>query len=515
MKLLSVCLTNHDANMTYFDGTALHYNKAERSKGVKRFWYDKIDAWKDDVKSLWNINLSDIDQIVLQIENGIQYQINDKITSQSRNDFQKLWNGDINHFKLGLEFGDFIGVDYEKLYAISHYYAHALSVHSISDEKPDVYIIVDCYGDGVRSWSVYRDDTLVDKGIFSDNSLGEEINNMGRRLGVYASHDVEIAGKVMGLQSYGRIDKAYLKQSKQYDMWSVKDLYSFDRYTEYKGDPLLANYTALDWARTVHHQSAELLINFFKKYAKPEETIFYSGGVAQNVIWNTELRKHFPKLIIPPHSSDEGISIGGMEWLLRKNNIPSVKLKDFPYSQSDVGTDSVTKETILHAAKLLAEGKTVGWYQNHGEIGPRALGNRSILMDPRIVSGKKHINEIKRRENYRPFGASVLKNKAEDYFYIDGEDQFMLFTSQVKDDKLESITHVDGTCRVQTVDEKNLSFKLLLEEFYKLTGCPVLLNTSLNLAGQSLAGDTETALSILSNTKLDCLFVGNNYHSKE
>lgn len=515
MKFLSVCFTNHDANMSYYDGETLHYHKSERTNGIKRYWYSDLWSWKYDAKKLWGIDANDVDEIVLQIENGAWDNIKHLVTEQGHQSINELWTGETNTIKLTPEFANITGINPDKLYAISHYYAHALSTHVITDKQPDVYIVVDCYGDGERSWSIYRGDKLIDKGLWHLNSIGEEINNMGRRLNVRADHDVEIAGKVMGLQSYGLIDNDYLVQSMRYDMWSIKDLYSFDRYVEYKGDPLVAEYTALDWARTVHHQSAKVLVNFFKKYAQPEETIFYSGGVAQNVIWNTELRRHFPNLIIPPHSSDEGISLGGIEWMRRKNNLPPIKLNNFPYSQTDVGTDNVSDDAIKLAAQVLANGKTIGWYQGHGEIGPRALGNRSILMDPRIPNGKAHINEIKRRENYRPFGASVLKEHAKDWFYIDGDDPYMLFTAQVKSDKLQSITHVDRTCRVQTVEDRNPVFKKLLEEFYNLTGCPVLLNTSLNLAGQALAGYPETALQILTSTKLDYLFVGNQYFNKE
>ena len=266
MRFLSVCFANHDANISYFDGETLHYAKTERVKSIKRHWYSDLWSWKYDVKRIWGINVNDVDHISLQIENGIWNSIENLVSNETKNDFNDLWQGNKHYFNLGPEFELLTGIDHRKLSVISHYYAHALSVHCITDKNPDVYIVLDCYGDGVRSWSVYRDDKLVDKGIFCDNSLGEEINNMGRRLKVQAHHDVEIAGKVMGLQSYGRIDSDYLKQSKQYNMWQVRDLYSFDRYAEYKGDPLVAEYTALNWARTVHHQTEYMLVDFFKEY---------------------------------------------------------------------------------------------------------------------------------------------------------------------------------------------------------------------------------------------------------
>ena len=185
----------------------MHYVKTERITGIKRHWYDNLWTWKYDVKKLWNIDAEDVDYVVLQIENGMMSKIQHLISEETKEDFNDLYSGNKNYIKLRQEFGAILGIDHSKLIAISHYYAHALSVHTMTDKTPDIYMVIDCYGDGDRSWSVYRDDKLVDKGIFCDNSLGEEINNMGRRLKVQAHHDVEIAGKVMGLQSYGRINK--------------------------------------------------------------------------------------------------------------------------------------------------------------------------------------------------------------------------------------------------------------------------------------------------------------------
>jgi carbamoyltransferase len=188
-------------------------------------------------------------------------------------------------------------------------------------------------------------------------------------------------------------------------------------------------------------------------------------------------------------------------------------MKGFPYIQNDVAPSvEPSDETIRTVAKYLSEGKTVAWYQGHGEVGPRALGNRSILMDSRISDGKEIINRIKNRESYRPFGASVLAELANEYFDMLCEDEYMLYTCQVKTDTLPAITHIDGSCRIQTVGDKNPVFKKLLEEFYSLTKCPLLLNTSLNLAGKPIAGYPETAIELLKNTSLDCAVVGNTIY---
>tara|TARA_B000000557_G_scaffold224042_1_gene193472 strand:- start:2533 stop:3087 length:555 start_codon:yes stop_codon:yes gene_type:complete len=178
----------------------------------------------------------------------------------------------------------------------------------------------------------------------------------------------------------------------------------------------------------------------------------------------------------------------------------------FPYCQDDYAPEEVTDKTIEQAAELLAQGKIVGWYQGHGEIGPRALGNRSILMDPTIKNGKDILNSrVKKREWWRPFGASVLKDKAADYFDIE-DSPYMLYNAKVKQSGLDPITHVDGTCRHQTVTyESNPTYYKLISAFEKKTGCPILLNTSLNIGGKPIAGTPEDA----DVSGLDALIIGN------
>jgi carbamoyltransferase len=135
-------------------------------------------------------------------------------------------------------------------------------------------------------------------------------------------------------------------------------------------------------------------------------------------------------------------------------------------------------------------------------------------MDPRIANGKERINQIKKRENFRPFGASMLAEHSNNLFEIDIDDPYMLYTYKVKDENLKSITHIDGTCRVQCVTNSNPSFKKLLEKFYKLTSCPVLLNTSLNVNGRPIAGNLADAIELFESSEIDCLIIGNKLYKK-
>jgi carbamoyltransferase len=516
-KLLSVVVVEHDSNISYFNGKELHYIKLERLKQIKHYCYPTFWDWKYDIKKLWNVDLEDIDEIVVDFSHKIYSDENlpssmkSVLTGDSN---YTLVSSDIDYLHDIVKHVNLIDKKIPVWY-ISHHYAHSLSTWMLTDRTPDVSIVIDGLGDA-RTWSVFRNNKLIDSGSLESGSIGFEMVRAGRYLGIKNSHEVDIAGKVMGLQSYGSIDYEYLNFLRNFNFRQIQEIFNHDHWVIYKKDELLARLTPLDWIRTVHYRMGEVLVDFFGTYAKKNELISYSGGVAQNVIWNTEIRKHFPNLLIPPHSGDEGLSLGAIEWLRKKNNLPRFELKNFPYSQNDFPpNDKLTKETIKKTAKLLSEGKIVGWYQGHGEIGPRALGNRSILFDPRIVNGKEKVNSVKKREQFRPFGASVLKEYANNYFDIVHDDEYMLYVSKVLSSEFESITHIDGTCRIQTVENDSRPFRQLLEEFYQLTGCPILLNTSLNIAGFPLASYPEIVIDIFKSTSIDAVVIGNKIYLKE
>ena len=497
MKLLALRLCEHDSNISYFDGSELHYYKSEREYQVKHHAFRNFWEWQDVIKRLWGVNASDIDEIAIVFDPWV-------------------YNLPIDKEKF------FPAVEYKyipaecKVWRLNHHYAHALSSWMLLENEPDVSIVIDGTGDLDQAWSVFKDNKIVKEGSVNDNgSIGKLLSFLGKDLGIQSSHYLDYAGKLMGLQSFGHIDNGFLDFAQQFNMYNVNQLYDEDKWNRYKRNPLMSKLMRLDWVKTVHTRTGEILVDFFKEFANKDDLIHYSGGVAQNVVWNTELKKHFKNIIIPPHCTDDGLSLGAIEWLRRKNNLPKFKLNNFPFLQIDQVPDVLpTYETIKKTAVLLAEGKTVAWYQGHGEVGPRALGNRSILMNPTIENGKVKINNIKKREQYRPFGASILSEYKEEYFNFDYENPYMLFTSTLKKKGMDCITHVDGTCRVQTVCNDGSLFRLLLEEFYKLTGCPILLNTSLNLAGKPIAAYTDNAKELFNNSELDCLVIGNDLFEK-
>jgi len=167
---------------------------------------------------------------------------------------------------------------------------------------------------------------------------------------------------------------------------------------------------------------------------------------------------------------------------------------------------------VERAAGLLAEGRILGWFEGGSETGPRALGHRSILCHPGKPGMKDILNaRVKHREGFRPFAPSVLRECASDYFDITCESPYMLLIAKVKEDKREvvpAITHVDGTARVQTVTrEDNGRFYDLIAEFYKITGVPVILNTSFNIAGEPIVETPADALRCFMSTEMDYLVI--------
>jgi carbamoyltransferase len=514
MKLLSVSNSSHDLNFSYFNGSTLRYVKVERLKQVKHFSYENVWEWVSDFESIFNTKINEVDHIAL-IADSIQYPYFSNIDDQ-KNNFVNLGNDFINPF-----YKSYFSDKIKKITLVNHHYAHSLSGWMLS-KNPDVSFVIDGLGD-LRTWSVYKNDELISCNLNSvenpfRNSIGRRMIDSADFLKIKSSHILDYAGKIMGIQSYGKINNDYLDSLKNLTMSDVDEIFSINRWIDFHGDSLVGTLLPLDWIATVHEKIGNVLVDHFKKFANEDDCIVYSGGVAQNIIWNTKLKKVFKNLIVIPHSGDDGLSLGGIEWLRKIYKLNNFELKNFPYCQYDYFPSTiVSDETIRIAAQKLSEENIIGWYQEHGEIGPRALGNRSILFDPRVPNGKFIVNQLKKRENYRPFGASILAEHAHEYFDDFVIDDYMIFCNTIKSKHkslLSSIVHVDNTCRVQFVHNDGSSFRKLLEQFYKITGCPILLNTSLNLAGKPLAGRQETAMDIFLMNDLKNIFIGNEFSFK-
>ena len=287
-----------------------------------------------------------------------------------------------------------------------------------------------------------------------------------------------------------------------------------------------------------------------------------AGGVALNCVANGKILKEkiFDNIWIQPAAGDAGGSLGAALafWHIEQNKERKISNTDDmqgsylgpQYSQQEVEkklNDLGAKFEILNEENLinrvtedLSKGNVIGWFQGRMEFGPRALGARSIIGDPRSPSMQKNLNlKIKYRESFRPFAPSVMREDLSDWFEMDCDSPYMLFVSDVapnkrrtmtKDEKalfginklnvkrseIPAVTHVDYSARIQTVHkETNSKYYKLLSEFKKKTGCPVLVNTSFNVRGEPIVNTPEDAFNCFMGTELDILAIGNCYLNKE
>jgi len=269
------------------------------------------------------------------------------------------------------------------------------------------------------------------------------------------------------------------------------------------------------------------------------KNLCYGGGVALNGVANYRLLQEgpFENIFIPPSPGDAGSAVGCAQYAyyIHHKNISkntkqdsSQKIRENVYvgpeytdeeikeflDSKDINYETFDRESLLqNTAKLITEGNIVGWYQGKMEWGPRALGNRSILADPRNKKMKEILNEkIKHRESFRPFAPSIMEEYISDYFEIDIPSPYMLMVAKIKQpEKIPAVTHVDGTGRLQSVSkDSNPLYYDLINEFYKITNVPVIINTSMNVMGEPIVNTPEQAYNMVLKTDMDCIVLGNN-----
>lgn len=328
------------------------------------------------------------------------------------------------------------------------------------------------------------------------------------------------AGKKMGLCGFGKIIPQWIQP--------IKIFYQRHKHLKLRMDLAqleeeiglklevnsLSGQTAYDLAATSQHVFEELVLEvilpFIEKYQLP---ICLTGGCALNVIFNQKLKQltSLP-IFIPPNPSDCGLAFGMLAFHEPPLNPPNLTYAGFEildqeklpeYIQQYQAKPISTKEI----AGLLAEGKILGIMRGNSEVGPRALGNRSLLCDPSIPSIKDKLNaQIKFREWFRPF-APMVREEENDKYFQPCISPFMSYSPQVKEEwkeKLAAIVHVDGSARVQTIKKEENEFIYdLLGKFEKIKGFGVLLNTSFNIKGKPILTTIEDALVVLEETELD------------
>ena len=356
------------------------------------------------------------------------------------------------------------------------------------------------------------------------------------------------AGKTMGLAPYGTDDNdvpMFFVQNKgnknllipQYPMGAFIDENRFPylaRITdpmEWHRDFSLARDQDKNIAYNIQKEAEEQVMRLIEKAATEtgETNIVLSGGFALNCVANYKFIKQFPNfnIYVDPIAHDGGTAIGLAKhaWHTYSGDTQPKPLKSMYLGLSPDygiiehlmktvdGVLSIDATTSDDIADLIDQGNIVALFQGRPEGGPRALGNRSILFDPRRQDGKDIVNAVKHREWFRPFAGSVMEEHAHNWFEMETlkSSPFMMYAVDVNSDKAEQIpavTHVDNTCRIQTVSrEDNPNYYDLIEAFYKKTGVPLLFNTSLNLAGQPLVETLADAVGILLNSQIEYLYL--------
>lgn len=261
------------------------------------------------------------------------------------------------------------------------------------------------------------------------------------------------------------------------------------------------------------------------------DNLCLSGGCALNCPSNSRIYREgrFRSMFVEPGCEDSGLAIGAAYWLYHNvldqplpPRVPDTHAS--PYLGVEVSGDAITtalqtsasaieftacEDSAKAAAEDLAADRIIGWFEGPSEIGPRALGHRSILADPRQAANWARVNAIKGREAWRPFAPAVLASEAQQWFLgLPASSPYMLFTGLVRSHKLPAITHCDGSARVQTVDSSCGEFFRVLESFFAQTGVPVVLNTSLNGRGEPIVETPQDALRFLIQSALDALYIG-------
>jgi carbamoyltransferase len=316
-----------------------------------------------------------------------------------------------------------------------------------------------------------------------------------------------------------------------------------DRFAELFGQPRRDPESKMeqfhwDCAASVQKATEEIMLRMVRDlHARTGlKSLVMAGGVALNCVANGRILREgpFENLWVQPAAGDAGSALGAA--LFVENAVlghPRKFRMDHAYwgpswsddairawlDEREIPYRALSREEMLRetARQLADEQAVVGWMQGRLEWGPRSLGMRSILADPRNQENWKRVNlKIKFRESFRPFAPAVLADRAAEWFEIDRESPYMLLVCQAKPGReIPAVTHVDGSARVQTVTrETSPEFYDLIAEFDRLTGCPVLINTSFNVRGEPIVCSPEDAYLCFMRTDMDVLVLGNNFLSK-
>jgi carbamoyltransferase len=428
----------------------------------------------------------------------------------------------------------------DRLVFARHHDAHAVSAYALSGFERSLVLAIDGYGDFLSGLVGTADASglAVHETFPQDQSLGTFYLETIRFLG-YGPFDEY---KVMGLAPYGNADRFRDIFRNLYDLLPngkyqvrIRDIAEvlLSAAEPRKPSQPFANIHQ-DIAAALQEALETIVLHILRHHSlvTGERNLCLAGGVAHNCSMNGRILSSglFDEVFVQPAAHDAGCALGAALIAGGSTSRIDRRLRSV-YWGPDLGAKEEIKEELdrwsdflqfekcddiaERTAALLADGAVIGWAQGRSEFGPRALGNRSILADPRPAENKTRINAmVKKREGYRPFAPSVLQEDAGDFFVIPRgttELPFMIFVVKVQEDKrtvLGATTHVDGTARIHTVaPDTNPRYWQLISAFKELTGIPVVLNTSFNNNAEPIVDSVNDAIVAYLTTKLDYLVI--------
>lgn len=562
MNILGISAYYHDsAAAIIIDGKVIAAAQEERFTRVKHDNSFPLHACKYCIKEA-NIALEDIHQIVfyekpfLKFERILETHI--KVAPKSLKTFIQtipLWlKNKFNMRKLIKNEISKIGKYHGSICFSEHHLSHAAFAYYTSKFKDAVILTIDAVGEWTTTSIMLGKNNnleIIKEQHFPD-SIGMLYSAFTYFLGFKVNSDEY---KLMGLAPYGdnisnqtnkyirliednivnisndgaiKLNMKYFTYEHSFNMInkeSWEDLFGISKRRE--DETITQEHKNLAYAiQFILEKILSLLCDTIQKYSS---NLCISGGTALNCSANGKLlsQSKFEDIYIPFSPGDAGAAIGAAlfayysETTIERHNNTSPYLGPM-YSDDDIkctlDTSGIEYEHIedfstlcIIVANLLADGKIIGWFQDRMEFGPRALGNRSILADPRINDMKDTINKrIKYRESFRPFAPIVISEYKQNYFNLTKESPYMMFTCDVIDRNLPAITHVDNSARVQTVNrDSNPKMFMLLDTFNKRFSCPVLLNTSFNVMGEPIVCSPDDAISTFKKSGLDYCVIGN------
>jgi len=527
MNILSINFNHDGAGVILRDGKIAAYVNTERFSRIKK----QPGIRDEDLDNL-------LDQANISL-NEINYVVVCNIGWVPSPDIVKRYGSGLEHkyLKFHLRHDDntitIRGITLPAVINPNHWLLHNALAYYTSPFDLAICFSWDPVGTGTGIGNKEKLYTLEYKPLQRSSRIYSRASKVVMGSGLFGS------GKLMGLAPYGETGQNILSYK------HIRDVEGLLRMC--KSNPVNILSSNKEYNATIAYH-AQCMLNEHLSIImqdlfditldlKNDYGLCLSGGTALNSVANETAYQSskFRNIHLAPACGDDGTAIGGAMYTYHHLlGFPKLyhKLSDLAFSVKQYDMNEVdrvisnslhtkrfivieTKNYIAEAAKLLSDRKIVAWFNGPSEVGPRSLGNRSILADPRDPKMKDKINKkIKFRETYRPFAPSVINESSLDYFSIK-DSPFMLRVCNVISDKLPSITHIDGSSRVQTVTEQfNNEYYSLLKHFQELTGCPVLLNTSFNIKGEPIVETPTDAIKCFLSTGIDTLVFKNRLLTK-